>query len=53
MMRPVNLRKERFNMHMTKGSLIFEIGTNANTLEEAERTIEYLSEGVAETLLKK
>ena len=40
-------------MHMTKGSLIFEIGTNANTLEEAERTIEYLSEGVAETLLKK
>ena len=53
MMRPVNLRKERFNMHMTKGSLIFEIGTNANTLEEAERKIEYLSEGVAETLLKK
>lgn len=35
LMRPVNLRKERFNMHLTTGSLLFEIGTNGNTLEEA------------------
>ncbi len=34
-MRPVNLRKERFNMHLTTGSLLFEMGTNGNTLEEA------------------
>ncbi len=35
LMRPVNIRKERFNMHLTKGSLLFEMGTNGNTLEEA------------------
>lgn len=34
-MRPVNLRKERFNMHLSTGSLLFEIGTNGNTLDEA------------------
>lgn len=33
--RPVNLREERFNTHKTKNSVIFEIGANGNTLEEA------------------
>ena len=36
MMRPINLRRERFNMHMTKGSLLLEIGSNGNTIEEAK-----------------
>lgn len=35
LMRQINLRKERFNEQMTKGSLIVEVGTNGNTLEEA------------------
>lgn len=36
LMRPVNLRTERFNMHMTSGSLLIEIGSNGNTLDEAK-----------------
>lgn len=35
LMRQINLRKERFNEQMTKGSLIVEVGTNGNTLDEA------------------
>ena len=33
--RPINLRKERFNQHVTPGSMIVEVGTNGNTIEEA------------------
>ncbi|MBQ7975667.1 MAG: stage II sporulation protein P [Clostridia bacterium] len=36
LMRPVNLRKERFNQHLTPGSLILEIGTHGNSLPEAK-----------------
>ncbi len=36
LMRPVNLRTERFNMHMTDGSLLIEVGSNGNTLDEAK-----------------
>lgn len=36
LMRPINLRTERFNEHMTKGSLILEVGSNGNTLDEAK-----------------
>lgn len=37
LMRPINLRTERFNEHMTLGSLILEVGSNGNTLEEAKK----------------
>jgi len=47
-MRPVNLRRERFNMHLTTGSLIFEVGANGNTLTEAIASARYLGEGLAE-----
>ena len=33
--RPVNLRSQRFNQHMTAGSLLVEVGTSGNTLQEA------------------
>ncbi len=33
--RPIDFRKERFNQHMTPNSLIVEVGSNANSLEEA------------------
>lgn len=49
-MRPLNLREERFNMHQTKGSLIFEIGTHGNTMDEAERSVMYLAEGICEVI---
>ncbi|MBE7015420.1 MAG: hypothetical protein E7417_01185 [Ruminococcaceae bacterium] len=35
LMRPIDLRRERFNQQLTSGSLIVEVGANGNTLEEA------------------
>lgn len=35
--RPLNLRSQRFNQHMTPGSLLVEVGTSGNTLQEAIR----------------
>ncbi len=34
-MRPINLRSERFNQQLSPGSLIIEVGSNGNTLDEA------------------
>ena len=33
--RPINVRKERFNGHVSKKELIVEVGTTGNTLDEA------------------
>ena len=49
----VCIKKERFNMHMTKGSLIFEIGTYANSMDEAKNCAVKLSEIVSDVLLNK
>ncbi len=46
--RPLNIRKERFNMHLTKGSLLFEVGTNGNTLDEALATAGVLGDGIGD-----
>lgn len=35
LMRSINLRKERFNGHTTNGSMILEVGTSGNSLEES------------------
>ena len=35
--RPIHLAPERYNQHLSAGSLILEVGTNGNTLSEAER----------------
>ncbi len=35
LMRPINLRRERFNAHATNGSLLLEVGSSGNTLGEA------------------
>jgi stage II sporulation protein P len=35
LMRPINLRAERFNQHASKGSMLIEMGTSSNTLQEA------------------
>lgn len=48
--RPLNLRKERFNLHATHGSVIMEIGTHGNTLEEAIAAMPYLAQAVADTV---
>ena len=33
--RPINLRSQRFNQHLTPCSLLVEVGTSGNTLQEA------------------
>lgn len=48
--RPVDLRKERFNTHTTKNSVIFEIGSNGNTLEEAILGAKLAAQSVANVL---
>ena len=51
MMRPIDLRRERFNMHVTTGSLLMEVGSNGNTLEEAVSSGEYIAKALAAALL--
>ncbi len=50
LMRPINLRKERFNMHATTGSMLVEVGTSANSLNEALVSVRVLGEELAEIL---
>ena len=51
LMRPINLRRERFNMHLTKGSILLEIGSNGNTLQESEKAAEYMGHAIASVLV--
>lgn len=50
LMRPINLRNERFNQHLAPGSLILEIGTHGNTLTEAKHSAKLIAETIAELL---
>ncbi|MCD8180363.1 MAG: stage II sporulation protein P [Firmicutes bacterium] len=50
LMRPINLRTERFNEHMTKGSLILEVGSNGNTLSQAKEGARYVARAIAAVL---
>ena len=45
--RKLDLRTERFNQHMTPGSLLVEVGTNGNTLQQALFSAELLGDGLA------
>lgn len=49
--RPVSLKKERYNQQLTKGSLIVEVGSSGNTLDEALRAIRLFADAVAPILL--
>lgn len=53
LMRPIDLRKERFNEHLTLGSLIVEVGSNGNTMEEAIRGGERIAEVISMVLKEK
>lgn len=48
--RSINIRTERFNQHMTKGSMIIEVGTGANTLEEAKYSGRLIGEAIGKIL---
>lgn len=50
LMRPIDLRKERFNEHLTLGSLIVEVGSNGNTMDEAIRGGERIAEVISMVL---
>lgn len=50
--RPINIRKERFNQHLAKGSLILEIGAASNALAESENAAVYLGDAIASVLKK-
>ena len=50
LMRPIDLRKERFNQHVTSGSMLIEIGTSGNTLNEALYSAELLGNELAKFL---
>lgn len=50
LMRGINLRKERFNEHLTAGSMILEVGTSGNTLYEAVYGARCAARVIAQTL---
>ena len=48
--RPLDFCARRYNEHVTKGSLLIEVGTDANTLEEAEYSGTLLGKSLARVL---
>lgn len=44
--RSINIRTERFNQHMTRGSMIIEVGSSENTIEEAVYSAELLGRAI-------
>jgi len=50
--RPIDLRKDRFNQHATMGSMLVEVGSSGNTLEEAINGGRRFAEALAAELVK-
>ena len=50
MTRPMYFCPSQYNMHLTHGSLLIEVGTDANTIEEATYTGELLGNVLASVL---
>lgn len=50
MARPINLRKLSFHQQYAPGSLLFEIGSCGNTLEEAKNAAENLGNAIADVI---
>ena len=51
LMRPVTLVQQRYNQHLTTGSLILEVGSSGNTLQEALAAIRLFADAAAPALL--
>lgn len=49
-MRPLNLRGSRFNQQLSTGSLIVEVGSDANTLDEALAAARIFAESLADEI---
>lgn len=52
MTRPLNFGDFTYNMNVNSGSLLIEVGTDANTLQEAVRTGEMLGNALSQVLQK-
>ena len=52
LMRPLAIRKERYNQQLTTGSLIIEVGSNGNTLTEAITAVRLFADAVSPALLE-
>lgn len=50
LMRPINLRKQRFNLHLTTGSMLLEVGSSGNTLREAIAAVQLFGDTLADEL---
>lgn len=50
LMRPINLRKQRFNLHLTPGSMLLEVGSSGNTLREAIAAVQLFGDTLATEL---
>lgn len=50
LIRPLSLMSRSYNERLTTGSMLIEIGTDANTFEEAKYSAELLSEALIKTL---
>ena len=48
--RKLDLRTERFNQHATPGSILIEVGSNGNTLQQALDAADLLSDSLIRTL---
>ncbi len=50
LMRAINVRKERFNQQASRGSVIVEVGSNGNTLEEAKAGAKLMAKTISAVL---
>lgn len=50
LMRPVTLVRERYNQHLTTGSLIVEVGSSGNTLQEAINAVQLFGDAAGPAL---
>ncbi len=50
--RPLSVKSERYNQHLSPGSLILEVGSSGNTLAEAVRAVELFGDAAGDALMK-
>jgi stage II sporulation protein P len=48
----VALKQERYNQHLTTGSLILEVGSSGNTLQEALTAVRLFASAVGPALME-
>ena len=53
LMRPIILSKNRYNQHLSVGSIIIEVGGDGNTVAECLESMKYLSWAINEIIFKK